>query len=354
MSTEIASETFMLRCLNLAALGAGYAAPNPMVGAVLVHQNRIIGEGYHQQYGKAHAEVNAVNAVKNSDKHLISQSTLYVSLEPCAHYGKTPPCAELIIEQKIPRVVIATLDPFPEVAGRGVELLRKHGIDVITGVMEEEARWLNRRFIHFHTTQSPWVILKWAQTEDLHFAKQKKSQTWITNSFSKTLVHRWRSEEQAIMVGTQTALTDNPQLNVRNWFGKPPLRLVLDRNLSLPNTLYIFDQSIPTLIFTQKPIPQTKQTNLTYVQLEFGRQLIPDMLSYLHSIQVQSVFIEGGKQLLDSFITQNYWNEARVITGNVWWKEGIAAPKIPAGSQLLSQEIIYDNRLQSWVNGGIG
>lgn len=350
MYTKHFHEIFMQRCLNLAALGAGATAPNPMVGAVLVHQNRIIGEGYHQQFGQAHAEVNAIHAVQNSDKHLISESTLYVSLEPCSHFGKTPPCTQLIIENKIPHVVIATIDPFPKVAGSGAELLKNHGIEVTTGILEKEAQWLNRRFIHYHTKHLPWVILKWAQTEDLYFAKKSSLKSWISNSFIKTLVHRWRSEEQAIMVGTQTALTDNPQLNVRNWFGNSPLRLVLDRNLSIPTTLHLLDQKIPTLIFTQKPVPKNKQTNLKYVQLNFGDHLIPDMLSYLHSIQVESVFIEGGKQLLDTCIAQNCWNEARVITGNVMWYDGIKAPNIPDKVQLLSEEILYKNKLQRWIN----
>jgi diaminohydroxyphosphoribosylaminopyrimidine deaminase / 5-amino-6-(5-phosphoribosylamino)uracil reductase len=240
---------FMQRALDLAALGRGTVSPNPMVGCVIVHQNKIIGEGYHQQYGGAHAEPNAINSVR--DKDLLSQSTLYVTLEPCAHWGKTPPCANLLIEMKVRKVVIATKDANPEVGGKGIYLLKEAGIEVITGVLEDQARELNKRFFTSMEKQRPYVILKWAQTRDGFIARENFDSKWISNSYSRQLVHKWRSEEDAIMVGTQTARYDNPMLNVRDWTGRNPLRIVLDRHMSLKSELHLFDGSQPTLRYNQ-------------------------------------------------------------------------------------------------------
>lgn len=347
-------ELWMRRCLELASLGAGYTAPNPMVGAVLVYNNRIIGEGFHRQYGQPHAEVNALANVKEQDKALIPYATLYVSLEPCSHYGKTPPCANLIIENQIKRVVVAMEDPFSMVSGRGINLLRQHQIEVITGVLNQEAQWLNRRFVWFHTRARPWVVLKWAQTEDSYFALQSNLQTWITNLYTKMLIHRRRSMEQSIMVGTNTALADNPQLTVRNWFGSSPVRLILDRNLRLPKHLHLFDNQTPSIIFTQQPPTQINSDNLKlkYVQLEFGKNLLPDILDYLQTQQIQSVMVEGGKQLLQSFINENLWNEALVITGNQHWGKGIQAPCLPPHAKLIRSAALDDNQVQEWVNKG--
>ncbi|PSJ78255.1 bifunctional diaminohydroxyphosphoribosylaminopyrimidine deaminase/5-amino-6-(5-phosphoribosylamino)uracil reductase RibD [Sphingobacteriales bacterium UPWRP_1] len=340
----------MRRCLELAALGAGYTAPNPMVGAVLVYKNRIIGEGYHRQFGQPHAEVNALAAVKEQNKALIPHATLYVSLEPCSHYGKTPPCANLIIQNRIKRVVVAMSDPHPLVSGRGINLLRQNHIEVVTGILQQEAQWLNRRFVWFHTRSRPWLLLKWAQTQDSYFALQSNLQIWISNTFVKMLIHRRRSMEQSIMTGTNTALTDNPQLNVRDWFGPSPVRLVLDRNLRLPKHLHLFNNSAPCIIFTQQPAPQTNLGNLKYVQLEFGKNLLPEILGYLHEQQIQSVMVEGGKQLLQSFIDENLWNEALVITGNQYWGKGIKAPCLPPEAKLLRSALLYNNQVQEWVN----
>lgn len=338
---------YMQRCLDLARLGAGYTAPNPMVGAVLVYNNRIIGEGYHQTYGKAHAEVNALNSVKETDRALIPHATLYVSLEPCSHYGKTPPCADLIIQRQIKQVVIACSDPFEQVAGRGIQKLQNAGINVQLGVLEKEAQWLNRRFIHAATQHLPWVVLKWAQTADVFFAPPNHSRRWITNAPAKILAHQWRTQEQAIMVGTQTALADNPMLNVRNWFGKPPLRIVLDKNLSLPAHLHLFTQPQPTLVVTQQPAPLNAPAHITYFSVPFDHNLLPALLQHLYQLNIHSLLVEGGQQLLQSFIDQNLWNEARVITAQTTrWGEGIKAPILPPAAQVLTTDYLFDNRIQ--------
>lgn len=352
MTTDLLCDRqFMRRCLDLAALGMGKTAPNPMVGAVLVYDNRIIGEGYHQQYGKAHAEVNAIQSVPISQRHLMEHSTLYVSLEPCSHYGKTPPCTNLIIQHKIPRVVIACADPFPKVSGSGIKQLQEAGVQVTVGILEEEAKHLNRRFMTFHTQQSPRVILKWAQTSDLFFAKTSDRQTWISNEFSKTLVHKWRSEEQSIMVGYNTALTDNPQLNVRNWFGSSPMRIVLDEHLTLPKHLCLFDQSIPTLVITGSSQPvQTSYGNLSFFQTPFDETLLPEIMSYLYRHEIQSLMVEGGKYLLDTLISQNLWHEARIFTAPQRWGTGIPAPRLPESAVLLDETMIHTDRLQVWEN----
>ena len=359
----IFEEKYLLRCLELAKNGLGNVAPNPMVGCIIVHNNKIIGEGYHQEYGKAHAEVMAIHSVK--DKSLLKESTLYVNLEPCAHFGKTPPCANLIVEHNIPRVVIGCIDSFSEVAGKGIEKLKNTGIEVIVGVLEKESLELNKRFFTFHYKKRPYVILKWAETKDgfidivrhceelretkqSNLPKQKTDNfvplhstrndvdNWITSPLSKKLVHKWRSEEASIMVGTNTALNDNPQLNVREWKGKNPTRIVIDLHDRLPKSLHVFDKNVPTLVFSLTK--ETEEKNLVFVKVKNEKKLIEEVLSELYKRNIQSVIVEGGTTLLQSFINQNLWDEARIFIGNKNFITGLKAPKI--NGKLLSQENI--------------
>lgn len=322
----------MVRCLELAKQGTGNVAPNPMVGCVIEHQKQIIAVGYHEKYGEAHAEVNAINSV--IDKSLLRESTLYVNLEPCAHTGKTPPCADLIIEHKIPNVVIGCIDSYSEVAGKGVEKLKAAGVNVTVGILEGKAKDLNKRFFTFHNKKRPYIILKWAETKDgfididrsLDSTKDDKIlDNWITSPFSKKLVHQWRSEEQAIMIGTNTALNDNPKLTVREVDGKDPLRVVLDLNLRLPQHLHIFDGSTPTLVFNF--IKSEQNDNLEFVKIDKAQDLIPQVLTELYNRNILSVIIEGGAQLLQTFIDQDLWDEAKVFIGNKKFKSGLKAPK---------------------------
>lgn len=301
----------MKRCLELALKGAGFVAPNPMVGAVLVHEDRIIGEGFHQRYGDPHAEVNCIRSVLPEHRHLIPLSTLYVSLEPCSHFGKTPPCTGLILAHQIPSVVIGCTDPFPEVNGRGVRLLREAGVEVMTDILEAECRGLNKRFIYSVTKHQPYVILKWAQTADGKMASQGAGRLHISNDFTNRLVHRWRAEESAIMVGTNTAMLDDPQLNTRLWPGPSPVRVVIDLDLRLPSTLHVFDQSVPTIVFNA--FRDEAIDNLQYYQVSRDVSLVHQVLHGLQQLKIQSVLVEGGRKLLQSFIDEGAWNEARVI-----------------------------------------
>lgn len=315
----------MRRCLELAQLGMGFVSPNPMVGAVIVHNDRIIGEGYHQKYGQAHAEVNAVNNVQ--DKGLLSQSTIYVSLEPCAHYGKTPPCADLIIKHQIPNVIIGCRDPFDEVNGKGIEKLKAAGINVTVGVLEAECLELNKRFFTRIQKHRPYIILKWAQTEDGFFAPADNSQFWITGEESRKLVHQWRGEEDAILVGKNTALIDDPQLNVRYGQGKAPKRIVIDRRLELPKHLHLFDQSVETFVINEVKTEFDGKTK--YISLEDFNYYVPQYILYqLYLQDIQSVIIEGGASTLAHFIKDGLWDEARVFTGSVTLKKGIQSPVI--------------------------
>lgn len=320
----------MRRCLELASLGMGNVSPNPMVGAVIVYNGRVIGEGYHRQYGEAHAEVNAIKQVteKYSDHaELLGRSTIYVSLEPCAHYGKTPPCADLIIKHHIPKVIIGCRDPFEQVNGRGIEKLLAAGIEVETGVLEDECKWLNRRFFTRVQKHRPYVILKWAQTADGFFAPMDRSQFWITGTESRKLVHRWRGDEDAILVGANTVTADNPRLNVRYGNGKPPKRIIIDRNLKLSNTLNVFDQSVETLVFNE--IKTGIEGKNKYIALEDFDNYVPQYILYqLYLQDIQSVIIEGGAFTLNSFIQAGLWDEARVFTGKAGLRAGINAPAI--------------------------
>ncbi|MBD1394672.1 bifunctional diaminohydroxyphosphoribosylaminopyrimidine deaminase/5-amino-6-(5-phosphoribosylamino)uracil reductase RibD [Mucilaginibacter glaciei] len=343
-------EIYMQRCLELAALGAGRVSPNPMVGAVIVHAGLIIGEGYHQQYGQAHAEVNAVIRVMEQYENyaeLLKNSTIYVSLEPCAHYGKTPPCADLIIKHRIPQVVVGCRDPFPAVDGKGIEKLMAAGIEVITGVLEAQCQWLNRRFFTRVQKQRPYIILKWAQTADGFFAPADRSQHWITGAEAKKLVHQWRADEDAILVGKNTVLADNPQLNVRLVDGKSPKRVVIDRKLELAGTLNIYDQTVETLVFNKIKTDIDGKTK--YIALEdFDRYVPQYILFQLYLQDIQSVIIEGGAHTLNTFIADGLWDEARIFTGASVLNEGIKAPvvsgasrgKCPVGQDTL--EVFYN------------
>ncbi len=328
--SDTPDQFYMRRCLELATSAAGYTAPNPMVGAVVVCDDRIIGEGFHRHYGESHAEVNAIRSVR--DTGLLERSTLYVNLEPCSHYGKTPPCADLIIASRIPHVVVGSFDPNPLVAGRGIAKLRAAGCMVTEHILETECDRLNIRFMTFQRKRRPYVVLKWAQTTDGFIDVIRDRDTvgrpiWITGWYEQTLVHKWRSEEQAVMVGTNTAVVDNPMLNVRKWSGHQPLRIVLDRHLRLPRSLHLFDGSQPTLVFTEKQQPDTPQT--TYVNVLFDKQLPQHILDVLYHRNITSVFIEGGTQLLQTFIDAGLWDEIRTFTGKVCFGDGVKAPVIP-------------------------
>lgn len=334
----------MHRCLELAALGAGHVAPNPMVGSVLVYDDRIIGEGYHEIHGKAHAEVNCINSVAEADQPLIEKSTIYVSLEPCAHHGKTPPCADLIIEKRIPRVVVGCRDPFPLVNGKGIEKLEAAGIEVTPGVLEKECQQLNRRFFTFHTRHRPYIILKWAQSANGYIARPGE-RTAISNEYTNRLVHKWRSEEASILVGPRTALIDDPALTNRFWTGLDPIRLVIDKQLQLPASLRLFDKRAKTIVFNTRQ--HDPGANPGYYQVAEDSSLINQLLIALHQLKIQSVLVEGGARLLQSFIDEDAWDEARIIINNdLDLPAGLPAPRLThahlqSHESLLSDTIRY-------------
>lgn len=334
-------ERYMHRCLQLAELGRKSVPPNPMVGAVLVHNNKIIGEGYHQKWGEAHAEVVCIESVAPEQKYLIREATLYVSLEPCAHFGKTPPCTNLIIEQKILKVVIGCPDPFVQVDGRGIKILNEAGIDVIVGVLEKECRELNKRFFIRHTQNRPYIILKWAQTGTGKIAAHNRNRLLITNEFTNRIVHKWRSEEEAILVGTNTALFDNPELTTRLWPGTNPVRLVVDTTLRLPTTLNLFDGTVSTIIFNT--IKQEEVGSLFYYKLEEGTGLCAQICTVLNRLNLQSLLVEGGAKLLQTFIEEGAWDEARIITNEeLMIDEGLSAPVLQNHQLVHSQSFCSD------------
>ena len=323
-------QIFMRRCIELAATASGYTAPNPMVGAVVVCDGRIIGEGFHRQYGESHAEVKAIRSVRKPE--LLERSILYVNLEPCSHHGKTPPCTEMIIDSRISHVVVGSFDPNPLVAGKGIARLRAAGCQVTEHVLESECDLLNIRYMTFHRKHRPYVTLKWAQTADgfidvIRNPNVVGRPTWITGWYEQTLVHKWRSEEQAVMVGTSTALVDNPLLNIRHWHGRQPLRVTLDRQLRLPASLHLFDGTLPTLVFTEKEHPDTRHIN--YTTVVFDDQLPQRILEELYRRNIISVLIEGGTQLLQTFIDAGLWDEVRIFTGTTLFGDGVKAPVIP-------------------------
>ena len=335
MQEQTRHSEYMQRCLNLARLGAGFTAPNPMVGAILVHEGRIIGEGHHKKYGEAHAEVNCVQSVLPEDRSLISFSTLYVSLEPCCHYGKTPPCTDLIIREKIPRVVIGCRDPFPAVDGKGIEKLIAHGIVVEFPVLEDLAKDMNRRFFTFHQQQRPYVILKWAQSANQKISEHAVHRIQISNEYSNRLVHKWRSQEAGILVGTNTALADNPELTARLWPGKNPVRIVLDKKLRLPSSLRLFDGLVPTIILNG--LSDLKAGDRLFKKIDDPEFEITSILSALYSLDILSVLVEGGAKLLQSFIDSGLWDEIRVITNcGLEIPSGISSPDIKVANLLES------------------
>jgi diaminohydroxyphosphoribosylaminopyrimidine deaminase/5-amino-6-(5-phosphoribosylamino)uracil reductase len=338
----------MNRCFELALLGAGSVAPNPMVGAVLVFNDEIIGEGYHQQFGGPHAEVNCIESVTAENRSLIERSTLYVSLEPCAHYGKTPPCSKLIIEKKIPSVVIGCRDTYREVDGKGIQQLHEAGIQVITGLLEKEAIDLNKRFFTFHQYQRPYIILKWAQSNDRLIAHADRSRVLISNEYTNRLVHQWRSEEAAILVGTNTALHDDPSLTTRLWKGKSPARLVIDKDLKLPTTLQLFDGTVPTLVFNN--YKNDISGAVQYHKIDKNKKDIQQMMNILFQQKIQSVLVEGGAALLQSFINANCWDEARVITNKEMKLDaGIKAPVL-SGNILQKEAFIQSDSICYYTN----
>lgn len=316
-------ETYMQRALELAALGLGHVSPNPMVGCVIVHDNRIIGEGWHRRHGESHAEVLALNQVKN--KALLPESTLYVTLEPCSHHGKTPPCADRIVQEGVGRVVICNKDSNPLVKGEGIRKMEAAGIKVENHLLEQEGRRLNKRFFTFYEKQRPYILLKWAQTADRFIARENFESKWISHEFSRKIVHKWRTEEDAVMVGTNTAQYDNPRLNARDWPGKNPVRIVVDKNLRLDRKLLLFDHSQPTLCYNLQE--NRKEKNLQFIKLNpenFSEALFYDLFEK----KIMSVMIEGGSSLLQNLIAEGLWDEARVFESKATFGAGISAPTL--------------------------
>ena len=319
-------EKYMRRCIQLARNGLCNAAPNPMVGAVIVCDGKIIGEGYHVRCGEAHAEVNAIRSVKETS--LLKRSTIYVSLEPCSHHGKTPPCADLIIEKQIPRIVIGCQDPFSKVAGRGIQKLKDAGREVIVGVLEDECRHLIKRFITFHTFHRPYITLKWAESADgfIDLCRTEGNPVILSTPLTSMLVHKKRAEHSAILVGTRTAKLDNPSLNVRNWYGRSPIRLVIDRKQSLSPTLHLFDGSVLTLVFTEHF--QDALPNVEYLPIDFQQDILPQIMQILYERGIQSLLVEGGSALLQSFIDAGLWDEAYVEESPRSLISGVKAPEM--------------------------
>jgi len=338
-------EKYIRRCIELAQNGLGTTYPNPMVGSVIVYEDQIIGEGWHKKAGEPHAEVNAVRSVK--DKSLLKKATIYVSLEPCSHFGKTPPCCDLIIANEIPNVVVGTVDPNEKVAGKGILKLIEAGANVTVGVLDEECNELNKRFFTFHQKKRPYIILKWAESQDGFLAPEKeidqeRKPIWITNQYSRQLVHKWRTEEQAILVGTQTVVDDNPKLNARDWDGNNPTRIVIDQNNRIDENSFIFDDTVKTIVFSKTSKPSKEKTQFEVI--DFEKNIISQILDVLYQNQIQSVIIEGGRQTLQSFIDENLWDEARIFIGKTSFEKGTKAPiisrKNTTKTDILSDELI--------------
>lgn len=333
----------MSRCIQLAKNGIGSTYPNPLVGCVIVHEDKIIGEGWHRVSGEPHAEVNAIKGMKNKD--LLQNSTLYVNLEPCSHFGKTPPCSDLILAMRIPRVVIGSTDPNPRVAGQGIAKLKAAGCEVITDILKVECDALNKRFFTFHLHKRPYILLKWAQSQDGLFAPELTDKTgpvWITNTYTQQYVHKMRTMEQSILVGTKTALTDDPQLSARAWHGTHPTRIVLDRDLSLPSHLALFDGTVSTLIFSTKK--GDLRNNVTYIIIDFEGDVVKQILENLYDLNFQSLIVEGGAKTLNMFIESDLWDEAYVLEGPVLLHQGIKAPSLkgdPNIERLNSEDKLF-------------
>ncbi len=337
----------MQRCLQLATLGTGNVAPNPMVGAVLVYKGVIIGEGYHEKFGEPHAEVNCINSVIEENRKFIKSSRLFVSLEPCAHFGKTPPCSQLIIKENIPEVIIGCRDSYKEVAGKGIIQLEQAGIRVTTPFLENECRETNKRFFTFHEMKRPYIILKWAKSLDGKIAADGDVRTLITNDFTNKLVHRWRREEAAILVGTNTALEDNPKLTSRLWTGKNPIRIVIDKELRLPAGLNVFNAEAPTIIFNT--IKNLRKDNIEWIKISH-ENLIVQMLNQLYQRNIQSILIEGGAITIQHFIDSGLWDESRVITNTkMLIDKGVPAPEV-TNFILEKQETIEKDLVSYYKN----
>lgn len=349
----ITHEFFMQRALQLAKNGLGTTYPNPLVGSVIVHNGKIIGEGWHKKAGEPHAEVNAVNSVK--DKSLLKDATIYVTLEPCSHFGKTPPCCDLIIANEIPTVVVGTIDPFAKVAGNGILRLKDSGKNVIVGVLEKECQELNKRFFTFHEKKRPYIILKWAESSDGYIAPEIPKQVqndnrpvWITNQYSRQLVHKWRTEEQAILVGTQTVLDDNPKLDARDYFGNNPIRIAIDKSNKIPEDFEIKSGKIKTLIFSED-IFLTESLKYSHKKAIFDNHFIKTTISTLYKENIQSVIIEGGRKTLEYFINENLWDEARIFKGNTSLQKGLLAPTFTKTKPIASFRIM-ENELKIFRN----
>lgn len=342
---------FMRRCLELATRAAGMTFPNPLVGSVIVHKGLIIGEGYHLRAGLPHAEVIAVNSVK--DRSLLKDSTLYVNLEPCSHHGRTPPCSDLIIDMSVPRVVIGTIDTSDKVAGKGAERMSTAGCDVTAGILEEECRWLNRRFFTFNEKKRPYIILKWAQSRDGFLDKTRDDEggpgpNWISGKPERVLVHKWRSEEQAILVGAGTMRADHPGLNVREWGGSDPLRLVLSNSGNFPVFPRQKDNETSFVVFTRNKDLEMERARV--VQLEDDLPESRQVAGFLFREGIQSLFIEGGASVLNHFIASDMWDEARVFTGDIDFHNGVKAPPIPLKPENV--DVFTGSTLKTYVNHG--
>lgn len=348
-------EVFMSRCFDLAIKGSLNVSPNPMVGAVIVKNGQVIGEGYHRKYGFAHAEVNAVNSVANKED--IEGSTVYVSLEPCAHYGKTPPCAKLLVESKIKRCVISNLDPNPKVSSKGIAILKQAGIEVTTGVLERQGRFVNRRFFCYQEKHRPYIILKYAQSLDGYmdindckdtYTKTPRQKYWITNDALKVIAHKMRAENDAFFVGANTIVNDDCQLNIRYYAGNNPIRITYDRNLSLPKNRHWFDNSQKTIIFNNLRSEKISE-NIDLVKIDNKNSWLKEVLTYLYSISVNSLVVEGGRQTLQAFLDANLWDEAYVMNSNVLFNKGIKSPVIDT-KFIKSTSEVSDNRITFYCN----
>ena len=327
----MSDELYMKRCLELAEMGNGQVSPNPLVGCVIVSGGKIIGEGYHQKYGQAHAEVNAIRSV--TDRYgeqaveLLKNAVAYVSLEPCAHFGKTPPCADLLIRHQLKKVVIGNRDSFPDVDGKGIEKLKNAGIEVVSGVLEDECFEVNRRFFTRIAQQRPYIILKWARTANGYFAPKNSVQQWISGPLSKKLVHKWRTEEDAILVGKQTAIADNPALSAREWPGKNPIRIAIDRKLEIPADSQLYNADAKTIIFNEQKT--SVEGNIHFIEMEDMQYYLPQKIAYqLYLMDIQSIIVEGGANMLNQFISAELWDEARVFNSASSWDTGIHSPVI--------------------------
>lgn len=343
-------ELLINRCLQLAKLSEGLVSPNPMVGAVLVNDNKIISEGYHKAYGLPHAEYNAINNVK--DKALLKGSILYVNLEPCCHYGKTPPCTDLILKSGIKKVVICNTDPNPKVAGTGIRILKEAGVDVVVGVLKEKGLELNKRFFTFHNKKRPYIILKWAQTldgfMDIERRASKVEKYWITNEVLRVWAHKQRAENDCILVGKTTIINDNPQLNVRYFKGNNPIRIAIDKDLTIPKDRFFFDGQQKTIIFNSKY--DLIDGNTTFVKLNFETQVLEQIIHYIYSINKNSLIVEGGLYTLESFINSNLWDEANVLVGDKCFKNGLPSPKHLLNDKEVTKTYYDSNWIEQYAN----